>query len=97
MKYTMTTPCNECPFLLKMKQGFTLRRLQDLSEGSFHCHQTGEVDEVTSNFVPNENSVACAGALIFREKRNAPSQIMRIAERVGLYDRTKLDMKAKVR
>lgn len=41
--------------------------------------------------------VHCAGALIFLEKRYRPNQLMRISERLGMYDRTKLDMKAKVR
>jgi hypothetical protein len=49
------------------------------------------------NFVETEKSVHCAGMLIFLEKRNQPTQMMRICERLGLYDRTKLDMAAKVR
>lgn len=31
------------------------------------------------------------------EKRNRPHQMMRICERVGVYDRTKLNMETKVR
>ena len=38
----------------------------------------------------------CAGALILLEKLNLPSQMMRIAERLGMYDRRKLDMLAPV-
>ena len=38
----------------------------------------------------------CAGALILLEKLGEPSQMMRVCERIGLYDRTKLDMAAPV-
>lgn len=96
MKYNLHTPCDQCPFLKKMKHGFSLRRLFELvGEGSFHCHKTGTENE--DGFQPTENSSHCAGALIFLEKRNTPNQIMRIAERIGLYDRRKLNMKAPIR
>jgi hypothetical protein len=94
----MTTPCDNCPFLKKFKRGYTLARLNSFARGEFHCHQTGDIDdEGTGDFIANKNSVHCAGALIFLEKRNRPHQIMRIAERIGMYDRFKLNMKAAVR
>lgn len=98
MKYDLTTPCDECPYLKKLKRGFTIARLRSLAgEGSFHCHKTGSQDEESGDFIPTENSQHCAGMLIFFEKRNSPNQMMRIAERIGMYDRTKLNMKAPVR
>ncbi len=100
MKYTMTTPCPACPFLKKYKHAFTMRRLREFTSGAFHCHKTGTTEEDgdgSEDFVATENSEHCAGALIFCEKRNQPSQMMRIAERLGMYDRTKLNMKAPVR
>lgn len=98
MKYTMTAPCDQCPFLgtPQMKNGFTIRRLKEFASGEFPCHQTAEADE-EGDYVATDKSVHCAGALIFNEKRNTPNQIMRICERLGIYDRTKLDMGAKVR
>lgn len=94
----MTTPCADCPFLRKFKHGYSLARLRDFARGEFHCHRTGDCDdEGTGDFIPNEKSQHCAGALIFNEKRNQPHQMMRIAERIGRYDRTKLNMKAAVR
>ena len=81
-----------------MRHGFTLKRLWELiGEGSFHCHNTGDQEKETGDYIATENSLHCAGALIFLEKRNKPNQMMRIAERLGIYDRTKLNMKAKVR
>lgn len=99
MKYTMTTPCSECPFTNKMKKGFTTKRLNEFASGNFPCHKTATLDDEDEmgEFVENENSVHCAGALIYLEKRNAPNQMMRIAERLRMYDHTKLDMKADVR
>lgn len=69
--------------------------MQSLVRGEFPCHKTtvydpeGDLREV-------EKSQHCAGALILMERTNTPSQMMRISERVGMYDRRKLDMKAPV-
>jgi hypothetical protein len=97
MKYTMTAPCDECPFLdtPNMQRGFTLRRLAEFASGQFPCHKTA--DNTDEGFTANANSVHCAGALIFLEKRELPNQMMRICERLGFYDASKLDMEANVR
>lgn len=42
------------------------------------------------------NAQHCAGALILLEKMEQPNQMMRWMERIGAYDRTKLDMDAPV-
>lgn len=100
MKYTMTSPCDQCPFLKKMRRGFTMKRLREFADGAFPCHQTAKIVEDDRNgaeFHAKDNSQHCAGALIFCEKRDAPSQMMRIAERLGLYDARKLDMTADIR
>lgn len=91
----MTTPCAECPFLKSMKHGFEIKRLKQFASGEFPCHKTAEDDD--GKYVAGEKSVHCAGALIFLEKRQAPHQMMRIAERLGMYDHTKLNMEAEVR
>lgn len=97
MGYKLTTPCGECPFLSKFEHGFTLAKLREFADGVFHCHQTGDLDEESGDYVRSTRSQACAGALIFCERRGTPSQMMRIAERLGVYDRRKLDMEADVR
>lgn len=97
-KFTQTTPCNACPFLKSMKHGFTIQRLKEFADsGLFSCHKTCEENEESGDYEANADSVVCAGMLIFNEKRNAPNQMMRISERFGDYDRTKLNMKASVR
>jgi len=97
MDYTLTSPCKDCPFLEKFRRGFSSRRLEGFASGEFACHKTCEVGEESVTFEPQPKSVHCAGALIYLEKRERPHQMMRIAERLGMYDRTKLDMDAKVR
>lgn len=100
MNYTMTEPCADCPFLKKNAKSYGLRRLKGFASGEFPCHRTAKVvddDEGASEFQPTVKSLHCAGALIFLEKREAPHQMMRICERLGMYDRTKLNMKAAVR
>jgi hypothetical protein len=42
------------------------------------------------------NAQHCAGALIFLEHQDRPSQLMSIYERLDGYDRTKLNMDAPV-
>lgn len=42
------------------------------------------------------NAARCAGAMILCEKHDAPTQAMRIGERLGLYDRRALAMTAPV-
>jgi len=45
---------------------------------------------------PDPKEQHCAGAMIILEKLDRPNQWMRIGERLGMYDRRKLDMKAPV-
>lgn len=80
-----------------MRRGFSLRRLKEFASGEFPCHQTADADNDESEYRATEKSVHCAGALIWNEKRNSPHQMMRICERTGSYDMSKLNMDAPVR
>lgn len=94
MRYALNTPCDECPFL--KGSGFAFKRLKEFASNQFACHKACKVND-ESEFVPRSDKTPhCAGALIFNEKRGEPHQMMRIAERLGLYDRSKLDMSANV-
>jgi hypothetical protein len=96
MKYSLTKPCDECPFL--RTSGFTFESLLEHAVGEFPCHKACDLDEDETAFVERKNGKTphCAGALIFLEKRNKPHQMMRITERLGEYDASKLDMSANV-
>lgn len=91
MKFNMTKPCKDCPFIVGSSTNTTLAegRLDEIVEDirndmSFTCHKT--LDK------PSSEQEHCAGALIFLERENRPNQMMRIAERFRLYDRRKLNM-----
>jgi hypothetical protein len=103
MKYDLKTPCGKCPF--RKDRPFHLgsgrvREIQaGLVRGEFPCHKTtidvdGEDGSGGRTSVPG--SKHCAGALILLEKLAQPSQMMRIAERLGMYDRRALKMDAPV-
>lgn len=94
MHYKMTTPCDACPYL--KGSGFTLASLKRHASGEFACHKQCDLKDNVYAQKASGKSAHCAGALIFLEKLGTPHQMMRICERIGLYDHTKLDMSAPV-
>ena len=102
MKYDLTKPCALCPFRSDDKSLVVHpSRLAEFASGEFPCHKTAELEEPDDDgegggYVGTEESQHCAGLLIMLEHMEQPHQMMRICERIGLYDRTKLDMNAPV-
>lgn len=88
MRYTKTEPCPDCPFLVGTEHAYSGKRLRQFANGEFPCHKTAKLEN--DEFIATGDSVHCAGALIYCEKRNRPHQMMRISERLGMYDYTKL-------
>lgn len=95
MKFDLKKPCAECPFIKGSATNTTLAEgrldgiVDDIRDGAtFTCHKTLEK--------PSREQQHCGGALIFLEREENPNQMMRIAERMGLYDYTKLDMTADI-
>jgi len=99
MKYTMKSPCPQCPFRTDnrfyLRPGRVRAIAAALVRGEFPCHKTAEHDE-EGDWKRTGDEVHCAGALILLEKSGRPSQMMRIAERLGIYDRRTIDMEAPV-
>lgn len=92
MKFDMKKPCKDCPFVVGSATNETLAEgriesiVDDLrNDMSFTCHKT----LYTEKKVEEQH---CGGALIFLERENRPNQIMRMAERIGLYNHKELDM-----
>jgi hypothetical protein len=95
MHFDLHVPCGNCPFLrnggIRLKPARVKQICLDIlsDQGkTFACHKTtvernGELAEAMS-------SRHCAGALIFSEKNGNCTQMMRIAERLGMYDSKKL-------
>lgn len=102
MKFDLVRPCPQCPF--RTDVGAYLRGdraveiAQSLARGAdFPCHKTTVTDpDDESQRAATGESQFCAGALIALERSDAPNQAMRFAERLGLYDPSKLDMDAPV-
>ena len=95
MKFNLKKPCKQCPFSRGSIDGWLgedraeeiINSISD-QDGSFTCHKTDR-DK-------SKEAEHCAGALILLEKVDMPNQLMRISERLGIYDRFKLDFEANV-
>ena len=105
MKYAMTNPCAKCPFRHDIPGYLMAERAEEIAEtlttyqGVFPCHETVDykgADDEEGNGVVKDDSQHCAGAMIMLEHMEMPNQMMRIAERLGMYDATKLNMWAPV-
>ncbi len=93
--FNRTKPCNTCPFRtgengLRLLGRDRAREIAYslLEDGSFSCHDDIDLQELKRQH--------CAGAVIVLEKLNRPNQMMRIAERLRLYDRNALSGKEEV-
>ena len=98
----MTTPCKRCPFRNDIEPYLPGERVEEIinaitcMDQTFTCHET-TVEDDEGELQTTSDSQHCAGALIFLEKGEGnPNQMMRIAERLQMYDRHKLNMDAPV-
>ena len=97
MNYNLTRPCDLCPFRNDSKRLYVEPdRLREFASGEFCCHKTGESNDEEGTIEPHEKSQHCAGALIFLENVGQPHQMMRICERIGMYDPSGLEMDSPV-
>ena len=97
MHFTLKDPCANCPFRTDLPEqkgwlggyraiGIVVALTND--QKSFQCHKTLDL--------PESKHQHCAGAMIMLEHMNSPNQTMRIAERLGMYDSTAINMGAPV-
>jgi hypothetical protein len=90
MTFGMTRPCVECPFLTNNNLYLHTRRAEEIAQAlehsTFACHMTLQQ-------VPQQH---CAGALVIMARANTWGDMQQIAERIGLFDSTKLDLAANV-
>ena len=98
--YDLKRPCNNCPFRVGNGEKFQLRqdRLFEIGRGEgFQCHKTVDYD-VEDDEEPSRGSMPqeCAGFMALRHRHEDPTQLMRIAERLGLLDCSQLDPKNEV-
>ena len=101
MNFDMKRPCDNCPFRYDKHFPLTGERAEELAEGitsgdqAFSCHKTVDYSD-DDDGADTKDTPHCAGAMIMLEHMEQPNQMMRIGERVGFYERTKLDMSAPV-
>lgn len=110
--YDLVRPCSNCPFRQDKPFYLDPERAEEIADSlrrgaEFHCHKTVHYEEerwdeyegeegMEAYYNPLGDEQHCAGALIIMEKNGESSQMMRIAERLGVYDRKKLDMESPV-
>ncbi len=102
-RFNLRRPCAHCPFrtdrpgFLRRESAATIIDMLVRKDGTFACHETTVSSERDDGeMVVTDKSEHCAGATIMLEHMERPNQMMRICERLRMYDRTKLDMKAPV-
>lgn len=97
VNFEMKKPCVTCPFRSDKKFFFSRGRVREIQKSlelyTFNCHKTVDYDDCKPVSYQESH---CAGALILLEKTGRPSLLMRLAQKFGWYDPTKLDMKASV-
>jgi len=96
VNYNLTKPCDNCPFRSDKLFPLNTDRAEEIIYGNaeFACHKTVDYSEEDAKV--KAKSEHCAGLLIMLEHMNQPHQMMRISERVGVYDRSKLEMDSPV-
>lgn len=100
MRFDLIRPCPKCPFRTDVRPYLRQEGAYEISDAllagrTFTCHETTVQDE-DGDMQDGPNAQHCAGALIILEKLEQPNQMMRWMERIGFYDRRKLDMDAPV-
>ena len=98
MKYDLKKPCDKCPFRSDIDGYLNPDRVYEFEGVEFACHKTTVSDEDSedSEMITTPESQHCAGSLIIHENQETPHQMMRICERLGMYDRSKLDLSSPV-
>jgi hypothetical protein len=100
MKMDLRAPCANCPFRTDVEPYLHPARAEEIvvaiteQDATFSCHKHNQFDD--GEAIETRDSQHCAGALILLEKIERPNQWMRIAERMGWYDRDRLKMDSPV-
>jgi hypothetical protein len=99
MKAVLYEPCANCPFRSDRPAFLTRGRAEAIMDDlrhdqHFNCHKT--LDYSDGEGAHTDKTAICAGFAIIAEGLKHPTQMMRIAERIGIYDHRKLNMKAPV-
>ena len=96
MNYNLQKPCSNCPFRSDKFFHLHPNRVLEIAHGGgeFPCHKTVKRDDGEPQVTTK--SEHCAGLMIMLEHMKQPTQMMRIAERIDLYDPSSLQMDSPV-
>jgi hypothetical protein len=99
--FRLKSPCPHCPFRKDIPAFLRKDRVRELRENlpeqSFTCHKTIQYSDDEGEPMQGTGMEAlCAGSLILMEKLGEQWRPAQLGERLGLYDRSKLDMAAPV-
>jgi hypothetical protein len=105
MRFDLTRPCGNCPFRNDIHFGLRPERVRGILGGgkgrdwfpapSFPCHKTIEYTDDDGAIIP-ATAQQCAGVMIILHRENRHNDAMQIAERLGLWDSSKLNLTAPV-
>lgn len=103
-RYALIRPCPHCPFRNDIDPYLRSERTTEISTqiqrgGAFICHETTvheDGEDGAIELLEGPGSKVCAGSLIVMEKMSRPNQDARMAEHLGMYDPSRLDMGAPV-
>lgn len=94
-RYALRAACTKCPFRADVEPYLRPERAQEIAAhlrdgGEFACHKTTVPTDDGDLRDDTTTSQVCAGALATMEREGNANQMMRISERLGLYDPTRL-------
>lgn len=94
----MVRPCKKCPFRNDVEPYIRPDRAVEIAMslaqgGEFYCHETTVVDEDDENgaaMTSGPNTLVCAGSVLTMINGEEENKMLRIAERIGSFDRSRL-------
>ncbi len=100
--FARVKPCKKCPFRTDVEPYLRQDRVTEIvtniqQGGAFYCHETTVVSgDEEDEMAAGPDSSVCAGSIIVMEKMDQPNQHLRIAERMGSYDRSRMHLDSPV-
>lgn len=97
----LRAPCDNCPFRHDVHRFLHEKRYADIAASvidrgeNFTCHKHNDFDD-EGQAVNNLRSMSCAGSMIFLRHVGKPNTMMKVMERMGWFDSSKLRMDAPV-
>lgn len=102
MHFDLTRPCPDCPFRTDIRFVLTPARVVALLEGifqegqTFTCHNASQGCWREDTYLPSQGDQHCAGALLLIQWEDVGHRMTQLAQQLGLYDPSRLDMGAPV-